>query len=159
MVRRSYYVGTRRSPHHLSVGAVVLDPRRRVLCHHYANVRGKTDVYLLMRKTLAPGESLERTVARGLAEEFGVRGKITRFLGVAEGTFTNWERARVRKTTLYFLVAPRSKPTKRTSGEPHYGVASEPVWRPVPFLVRQMRQQAKVLARTDFDESGVLERI
>ena len=154
-----HFIGTKLSPDHLSVGAVLLDARRKVYCHRARNVQKKTDLYFLMRETVRPGESLEKALARGLSEEFGIRAKLVRYLGSLVSEFTNWERARIRKTTLYFLCAPFGAPRKKMMKEVHYGVASSPEWRSIPFLIRHMRRQSKVLRRTDFDESEILRRV
>jgi len=154
-----YFIGTKCFPHHLSVGAVLMNAKRQVYCHHLRNVQKKTELFFLMRETVRPNESLEQTLRRGLKEEFGVRAKPLRYLGSLESAFVNWEGVRVHKTTLYFLCKPLGVPRKHTTTERHYSATGAPEWQSVPFLIRQMRRQAKILKRTDFDESEIFRRI
>jgi len=62
-----YFVGQKKSPFHLSVGAIVMNGKTEIYCHHLLNVRGKMDAYLLMRETVEPNETLENALRRGLS--------------------------------------------------------------------------------------------
>lgn len=73
-----YFIGQKKNPYHLSVGAVVLNSKKQVYCHHLRGMRGKKDVYLLMRETVRPNDSLEEALKRGLKKEFGMRAKVQR---------------------------------------------------------------------------------
>jgi hypothetical protein len=154
------FTGSRTNPFHLSVGAVVVQGRR-VYCHRYPMMRGIIDVYLLMRATVKRGESLERALARGLREEFGMTARPVRYLGSLESSFRETHGAKIWKTTLYFLCTPVRVPGRnvRVKQERHYGCASEKVWRDAGFLVRAMQKQGRVLKRSDFNESAIVARI
>lgn len=96
---------------HISVGAI-LEKDGKILTHHVFKkdmpekwqplLGGLGEAYTLMRESLENNESLEAAVTRGLAEEFGAKGEIIRFLGtvVAELPFAGG----FEKTTLYFQV-------------------------------------------------------
>jgi ADP-ribose pyrophosphatase YjhB (NUDIX family) len=112
-----------------------------------------------MRETLEPGESLEAAVRRGLKEEFGIRAKIQRYLGSFTGSFRNWQGKTVQKTTLYFLCRLLGTPKKTRHIENHYGVKSAREWQKIGFLKRQMKKQGRLLGRSDFNESAILERL
>ncbi|MEK7465203.1 MAG: NUDIX hydrolase [Patescibacteria group bacterium] len=154
-----YFIGQKKSPFHLSVGAVVTNKNGEVACHHERTPDG-TDIYYLMRETVRPGESLEGAVQRGLREEFGILGAVEGYLGSLTSTFKNWERAEVQKTTLYFLCKlTSSKQEQVISTEKHFGGEKYFSWEPIPFLVDAMQKQYKKLSRSDFDESEILKRI
>lgn len=153
-----HFIGQRKSPYHLSVGAVVMDAKRQVYCHHLFKPRGGSDVYLLMRETVEPNESVESALRRGLFEEFGIRGKIVKYLGSIVSSFKNWQGANVQKTTLYFLCKPLGQPKQVKHIERHYGKGGVKEWRSANFLLKQMKRQARILKRSDFDESEVIAR-
>lgn len=160
MERLHYFIGQKKSPFHLSVGAVILDKQKKNVYHHHLHkVNGKTDVYLLMRNTVQPNESFERTLKRGARKEFGMNIKINRYLGSITSSFINWEKAKIQKTTLYFLCEQVGKIKNVKQYESHYGEKSVREWKPIKFLIPQMKKQAKILKRSDFDESSVLKRI
>lgn len=154
-----YFIGQKKSPFHLSVGAVLMNSKREVYCHHLRDVRGRADAYLLMRETVRPNDSLEGALKRGLREEFGVKAKTKSYLGAVVSSFTNWQGAKVEKTTLYFLCTPIGAPAKIKRMESHYGARSSREWKSVRFLIPQMKKQGRILKRTDFDESEVLKRV
>ncbi len=158
-MKHHYFIGQKKSPYHLSVGAVLLNSKNQVCCHHLLGTEGARDVYLLMCETLDPDESLERGVRRGLKEEFGAQGKIIRYLGSIESSFKNWQKVPVRKTTLYFLCRIIGSPKKTKHIESHGGKGSKTEWKSARFLISQMKKQGKLLKRSDFDESEVLKRI
>jgi hypothetical protein len=157
-----YFIGTKHSPYHLSVGAVVMNRAGKVYVHRFPRGPRNPEFFLLMRETVDPGESLAHALARGLKEEFDMRAKLVAYLGSIVSSFTNWEKARVEKTTLYFLCASATKTTARvTSAESrggHFGKGSIREWRDPRFLISQMKKQGKRMKRSDFDESVIVER-
>ncbi len=160
MKKLHYFIGQKKSPFHLSVGAVVLDKQKKnVYCHHLYKVNGKTDAYLLMRNTVRPGESLERALKRGSLNEFGMNVKINRYLGSITSSFINWEKAKIEKTTLYFLCEQIEKAKKVEWRESHYGEPSAREWKPIRSLIPQMKKQGRILKRSDFDESPILGKL
>ncbi len=155
-----YFIGQKKSPFHLSVGAVILDKQKKnVYCHHLIKANGKTDAYLLMRNTVEPNESLERALKRGAQKEFGMNVKINRYLGSITGSFVNWEKAKMQKTTLYFLCEQIGKIKNVKWQESHYGEKSMREWKSIKFLIPQMKKQAKILKRSDFDESEIIRKV
>lgn len=162
MKKPHYFIGTKKSPYHLSVGAVVMNRKGQIYCHHFPKGKRNPDFFILMRETINPGEALEKALARGLKEEFGMKTRILTYLGSIESKFTNWEKTSVRKTTLYFLCAPVKQMTRWiTSPETrkgHFGAGSDLEWRSPKFLITQMKKQDKKMRRNDFDESNIIER-
>ncbi len=70
-----YFIGQKKSPFHLSVGAVLLNKRGEVAVHHFPKSPKNPEFFILMRRTLKPKESLETALEKGLREEFGMKGK------------------------------------------------------------------------------------
>ncbi len=148
-------------PYHISVGAVVVNEKNEILCHHFdeINVHGVLikDLYILMRESLELGETLEEAVARGLQEEFGAKGEILSSLGVIvaqhhdRGFLEN-------KSTLYFLVkCTELNPENRAKNDIEAG--SKLAFYGRDFLISKMKDQGKDLNRTDLDESKIIKRI
>jgi hypothetical protein len=104
-VTTNYFIGICDEPFHLSVGAILVNDKGEV-AHHFWNKKEYKNavyenIYLLMRETIEPNESLEQAVTRGLQEEFGVVATLETYLGslVAAAKTTR----EFQKTTLYFL--------------------------------------------------------
>jgi len=89
-----------------------------------------------------------------------MRAKPEAFLGSIESAFRNSQGAAIAKTTLYVRCSPVGVPPKgvRVKQEKHYGCESERGWYGAPFLIQAMKRQARVLKRSDFDESEVVRR-
>jgi ADP-ribose pyrophosphatase YjhB (NUDIX family) len=162
MKKLHYFIGTKRSPYHLSVGAVVVNRKGEIYCHHFPKGKANPEFVLLMRATLKPHESLERALARGLKEEFGMKARVVAYLGSLESSFRNWEGAILQKTTLYFLCISIAQNLKWiTSAETrtgHFGKGSVLEWKAPQRLIAQMKKQGKQMKRTDFDESEIVKR-
>lgn len=148
-------------PYHLSVGAVVVNDKNEILCHHFEqlDIHGVIvkDLYILMRESLEPNESLEQTVSRGLQEECGVKGEIISFLGtlVTQHRDTGFL---VNKSTLYFLVkCTEFKPENRLKNDPESGSVLK--FYDKNFLIDKMNGQGKDLDRTDLDESEIIKLV
>ena len=158
------------TPFHLSVGAVLFDEQHNIACHHFQKqggakdlftkhkINGVDDLYILMRETLEPGESIEAAVHRGLQEEFGATGEIVTFIGSIKsqwpnvyGNFTGY------KTTIYFLVqAIDADESQRLADDPES--VSKVEWLPIDELIERIDEQAPAFTdRSDFDEREVLE--
>lgn len=151
------------SPFHISVGAVVVNAGGLV-CAHYRTTTttpepylptmgGLDETYTLMRETLENGETLEEAVLRGVREEFGIEGRIVKYLGALNVSV----RAKVRtfeKVTLYFEVDVLSEGDRPLDdGEGHTAL----VWQTPEFLIGRMREQGACSDREDLDESKILE--
>jgi ADP-ribose pyrophosphatase YjhB (NUDIX family) len=139
---------SKESPFHVSVGAVLYNEKGEILVHkfnretvpqHLQYLLGDMDeVYQFMRESIENDESLEGAIARGLQEEFGVTGSITRYLGstcvVCPARHGEWE-----KTTLYCAVALETQDERPSDDEESF---SELVWVSPEFLLEKMKIQA-----------------
>jgi len=155
----NYFIGNKKRPFHLSVGVVVFNDTKQVLCSHFSKLKDSRDVYALMRETIMPNTSLEENVRRGLMEEFGIEAIIIQFIGTIISHFINWERVKIEKTTIYFLCklekSDQNKITHPDKFEKQLGIIE---WQDIDFLIQKMKEQFKTLQKTDYDESIILER-
>ena len=133
-----------------------------VACHYFERFRSNQgpveNIYLLMRETIEPGESIETCLARGLKEEFGAIGMPRQFLGTIVSHFPNKQDILVEKTTLYFLVdcLQINQEDRDTEGEES---KSKVCWLTIDELKQRMVDQSRRYPeRTDFNESIVLDR-
>ena len=162
-MKGTYFQGNKEHPQHLSAGAILVNDKGQVCCHHffakdlkgYWTDEGLDDFYLLMRETPEPGESLESAVTRGLMEEFGATGVIEDYVGSIVGRFDH-EGVEVEKTTVYFLCRLTSQDLSKRSGDIESKTKIE--WQKPEFLIPLMKQQPERFGRTDVDESYILER-
>lgn len=153
-----YYTSTPQNPYHLSIGAVVVNDDKKILCHHYTQFgEEEYDTYLLMKETMHPHESIEQTLHRGLLEEFGAKGEITAFLGSLVTSLPR-EGVMIQKTTLYFLVKFLGKDESWRSEEDK--AVSIVEWHTPEFLIEKMKEQTKHFNnRSTLDESEILKRV
>ena len=97
------YPNNRKTPYHLSVGAVVRTNADGVLL-----IRRESGTYILPTETLKEKETLLDALHRGLLEETGVTADVICFLGTTEMPF-NWydkpveEITRIKKIWRYLL--------------------------------------------------------
>ena len=152
------YQVTMELPYHLSVGAVIFNPRGEVCCHHYlANcnpIGGDKDIWVLMRETMEDGETPEATLNRGALEEFGAIVLIENYLGSLISSFIR-NKMNVQKTTLYFKCRLISQDLSlRSAGEENISIVE---WKSAEFLIPIM-QSSRELGRDDLDESEILIR-
>jgi hypothetical protein len=160
MKKLHYFIGQKANPFHLSVGAVVVRGGK-ICCSKFPQVFNKIDVYTLMRETLKPNDTLEKALKRGLQKEFGIRAKPTKYLGIIVSHFTNWQKAKIEKTTLYFLckfIKGNEKPRRKVLQD-FDGRKNMIEWKSKKFLILRMKKQGRVLKRIDMDESRILERV
>lgn len=159
----TYYQGNQNHPQHLSIGAVLINDKDEICCHHFVNdiLRdyrpdfNMNDFYILMRETPEPGEIIENVVHRGLLEEFGAEAQIVDYLGSIKSNFKSNE-VTVEKTTIYFLCKLVNQDFSRRSGD--IESKSNLEWHTADFLIPKMKEQSKKYNRTDIDESEILER-
>ena len=113
---------------------------------------------MLMRETVEVGESLERSLERGLTEEFGVTAPPQLFLGSLVSHFNGKGKSsmRIEKTTLYFLCQfeAQNGSLRKNDGEGK----SELLWKNVEELIQLFQKQSHP-ARTDLDDSEILQRL
>jgi len=152
----NYFRGTKSQPYHLSVGAVLVNDKAEIACHHFEKIQGLRELYILVRETMEPGETIENTLARGLMEEFGAKGDLTSYLGSLTSAFER-DGENIQKTTLYFLVELKSIDTEsRMADDPEKDSQIE--WHPAEFLIKKMKVQGAKYKRSDLDESEILDR-
>lgn len=163
----TYFQGNDKHPQHISVGAILINDKGEVCCHHlfakdvkgYWKEEGLDDFYILMRETLEPGESLEHAVQRGLMEEFGAVAEIIDYVGSIKSSFRDNvdTTTEIEKTTLYFVCRLIDQDLLRRSGDVESTTAIE--WQMSDYLIPLMKEQTKRFGRTDADESSILERV
>lgn len=159
----NYFQGNSGHPQHISVGAIAMNEKGEVRCHHvlqekhkgYWGEGGLDDIYLLMRETVDPNETLEDALHRGLMEEFGMEVELIDYIGSIQGHFKH-HGVEVEKTTLYFLCQMKSEDLSKRRGDAEAETDLE--WRIPDFLIPKMKQQTVHFGRTDIDESSILER-
>ena len=163
-MKSNYFQGNSAHPQHISVGAILVNEKGEVCCHHFSTKDGKgywvdeglDDFYILMRETVQPNESLEQALRRGLKEEFGATGEILDYVGSLTSSFQH-KGVEVEKTTLYFLCKLLDQdPARRAKDDAESKSILE--WRTSDFLIPRMKEQAIRFKRTDVDESVILER-
>ncbi len=164
---KNYFQGNSEHPKHISVGAIVLNDKNEICCHHFDSVKTDfqgywkeqhlEDFYILMRETVEPNETLESALHRGLMEEFGIEAEFVDYVGSIQSHFQS-KRVEIEKTTLYFLCKLKSQDlSKRGSGDVED--QSQIEWHTADFLVPKMKKQSQKYGRTDIDESKILEKI
>jgi hypothetical protein len=165
----NYFQGNNNHPQHVSVGAILVNGKNEICCHHfdpkilipegYWKEQGLGELYILMRETVEPNEKLEETLHRGLMEEFGAEAKIVDYIGSIQSYFKNkGSDTEIQKTTLYFLCKLRNQDlSKRGTGDVEF--ESQLEWHPAGFLIPKMKEQSARYGRTDIDESQILERL
>jgi ADP-ribose pyrophosphatase YjhB (NUDIX family) len=162
---QNYFQGNREHPKHLSVGAVLLNERAEVCCHHFtkADLKGYwsdlgiNDFYILMRETLEPNKPLEHALHRGLLEEFGAKAELLDYIGSIKSHFKD-KGVEVEKTTVYFRCKLVSQDLSLRDTSDIEG-KSQIEWQTKEFLTSKMKEQARKYHRTDIDESEILEKL
>jgi ADP-ribose pyrophosphatase YjhB (NUDIX family) len=158
----SLFKSTKESPHHLSVGVVLVDREGQIACHYFKKLQvteeemGYDDFYILMRETVESGEGLEEAVLRGIKEEFGATGEIEKFVGTLLTKFPRGD-VWIEKTTVYFLIKLKDFDIDKRIFD-DYEKDSIIQWQPIDFLISKMGEQQRRFERTDFDESEILKR-
>ena len=152
----AFFQASEKQPYHLSVGAVLFNERGEVACHHFKEVLGHKDIYILMRESLEDGEDPLTTVLRGLKEEFGATATPIAFLGCLSG-FLKDPKLSFDKTTLYVACKvidwdPSTRDKKDLES------TSEILWLDPNVLIPLMQAQGKKFRRIDADESEIIER-
>ena len=153
----NYFAGQIGLPNHLSIGAVVVRGDGKVCCHHFVEKSGYKDLYILMRETIEPDETIVQALARGLHEEFNIEAKLIDYLGAIISKHEEADR-NIEKTTLYFLCKYiREKDTTRNTEDPEGDSLIE--WIEPNELIKFMKDQFARYDREDIDESAVVKKI
>jgi len=153
---RPFFQANQKQPYHLSVGAVLFDKNGHIACHHFEEILGHKDIYILMRESVENEENLLKTLQRGLMEEFGATAEPKVFLGSLSG-FLPDPKLPFEKTTLYVACQLiKWDPTMRDMNDPEAGSIIE--WIEPYKLIELMRKQGKIFKRVDADESDMIVR-
>lgn len=152
-----FFQATRAAPYHLSIGAVLFNPEGKVACHHFKEIFGHKDLYILMRESMEDDETPFMTLHRGLREEFGATANPIAFLGCLTGYLTD-SNLSFDKTTLYIACQLLEwDPEKRDKEDPEAG--STILWLDPDELIAIMQKQGmRFPDRVDADESEMVKR-
>lgn len=150
---QSPHIATKEHPHHISVGVILINDKNEVACHFYEEPKIRNypkNFYTLLHESLEANDSLEETVARGLQEEFSMKGEVKRYIGSLVTSFHIGD-VKVEKTVLYYLCKLLSIDNERNLSDPE--AISEIKWMNIDELIAIMKTQG------DDDESKILEDV
>lgn len=153
----SFFQASDKQPYHLSVGAVLFNQEGLVACHHFKEILGYKDIYILMRESMENDETPLTALHRGLKEEFGATANPIAFLGCLSGYLPD-SRILFEKTTLYIVCQLMNwNPENRDAEDPEASSVIE--WLEPDVLISLMRQQGiRFQHRVDADESEMIKR-
>jgi NADH pyrophosphatase NudC (nudix superfamily) len=151
---------TQQSPYHISVGAVVVRDGK-IAVHKHVKSHAPTHVhdlfedlavmYTLMRESIEDGESLEEVALRGMREEFGIEGRVVRYLGSIQSHIPLM--GGFEKTTLYVECACVTQAGRPTDDEEAY---TEIEWYAPQELLRLFETQERNTKRVDLHEAKIV---
>lgn len=154
---KPFFRASPKYPYHLSIGAVLFDEEGRIACHHFKEILGYQNIYILMRETMENDETVIETLHRGLKEEFGASAEPIAFLGSLTGPLPDGHLP-FEKTTLYIACKVISfNPKDRDKDDPEASSTIE--WIEPSVLFSIMQEQGKRFChRVDSDESEMVRR-
>lgn len=152
-----FFQASQKQPYHLSIGAVLFDQNGRIACHHFKEILGHKDIFILMRESIEDNETPLETLSRGLKEEFGAIAHPVAFLGSLSGYLPD-PRLSFEKTTLYIACElVQWNPADRDLADPE--ACSTIEWLEPDMLISLMQQQGvRFQHRADADESEMIKR-
>ncbi|MCI0382439.1 MAG: NUDIX hydrolase [Chlamydiae bacterium] len=156
---KPFFRASKEQPYHLSIGAVLFDQNGRIACHHFKEIFGLKDIYILMRESIENNETPLMTLHRGLKEEFGAIAKPFAFLGCLIGYFPHpLPSFSIEKTTLYIACQLiHWDPKDRDLEDPEASSTIE--WLEPSVLISLMEKQGlRFQHRTGADESEMIKR-
>lgn len=154
---RPFFQASQKQPYHLSIGAVLFDQNGHIACHHFKEILGLKDIYILMRESMENNETPLQTLERGLKEEFGAIAQPKAFLGGLSGYLPD-ARLSFEKTTLYIACQLIDwNPNDRNLNDPEASSTIE--WLQPDTLISLMQLQGiRFQHRADADESEMIRR-
>lgn len=152
-----FFQANKTRPYHLSIGAVLFNEEGLIACHHFKEILGHKDIYILMRESMENDETPIMTLHRGLKEEFGATANPIAFLGCLSGYLPN-PHLSFEKTTLYIACQLINwHPENRAAEDPE--ACSELEWIEPHALIALMKEQGiRFQHRVDADESEMIKR-
>ncbi len=152
-----FFQASQTQPYHLSIGAVLFDKNGCIACHHFKEILGHKDIYILMRESMENNETPIMTLHRGLKEEFGATAQPIAFLGCLSGYLPGYPLS-FEKTTLYIACQLVDwNPENRDFEDPEASSTIE--WLKPDVLIALMEQQGiRFHHRIDADESEMIRR-
>jgi hypothetical protein len=154
---KPFFQASHQNPYHLSIGAVLINKEGCIACHHFEEILGQKDVYILMRESMENDETPLMTLQRGLKEEFGATAEPLAFLGCLSGYLPDANLS-FEKTTLYIACRLIDwSPEHRDPNDPEASSIIE--WIEPTRLISLMQQQGiRFHHRVDADESEMIKR-